>query len=213
MMAEFLGKVTGVCKGKGGCMHIAEFAAGILGANGIVGGGIPIAVGAALGTALQNIDRIVVCFFGDGASNEGTFHEALNLASVWKLPVLFACINNQYGMSMHVRKSMNIPDIAARASSYGMPGQSIDGNDAVAVFEATREARTGVAGGRPYSRPEHLPHHGPLEERRGAVPLQSGSGVLEEEGPLAAPRRIPKGERDVHRRGNSRKWMHTAYPS
>jgi pyruvate dehydrogenase E1 component alpha subunit len=150
MMAEFLGKATGVCKGKGGCMHIAEVAAGNLGANGIVGGGIPIAVGAALGTMMQKIDRIVVCFFGDGASNEGTFHEALNLASVWKLPVLFVCINNHYGMSMHVRKSMNIEDIAVRASSYGMRGRSVDGNDAMAVYEATREARAAVTTNGPF---------------------------------------------------------------
>jgi TPP-dependent pyruvate/acetoin dehydrogenase alpha subunit len=144
MMAEFLGKATGVCKGKGGCMHIAEIAAGNLGANGIVGGGMPIAVGAALSTVMQKIDRIVVCFFGDGASNEGTFHESLNLASIWKLPVLFVCINNQYGMSMHVSRSMNIEDISVRAASYGMPGRSVDGNDAVAVYTATREARAAV---------------------------------------------------------------------
>jgi len=144
MMAEFLGKATGVCKGKGGCMHIAEVAAGNLGANGIVGGGIPIAVGAALSTVMQKIDRIVVCFFGDGASNEGTFHESLNLASIWRLPVLFVCINNQYGMSMHVHRSMNIEDISMRAASYGMPGRSVDGNDAVAVYAATREARSAV---------------------------------------------------------------------
>jgi acetoin:2,6-dichlorophenolindophenol oxidoreductase subunit alpha len=144
MMAEFLGKATGVCKGKGGCMHIAEVAAGNLGANGIVGGGIPIAVGAALSTVMQKIDRIVVCFFGDGAANEGTFHESLNLASIWKLPVLFVCINNQYGMSMHVRRSMNIEDISVRAASYGMPGNSVDGNDALAVYAAAREARNAV---------------------------------------------------------------------
>ncbi len=150
MMAEFLGKATGVCKGKGGCMHIAEIGAGNLGANGIVGGGIPIAVGAALSTAMQKIDRVVVCFFGDGASNEGTFHEALNLASIWKLPVLFACVNNHYGMSMEVRKSMNVEDISVRAASYGMPGRSVDGNDAVAVHEAARESRTAVREGGPF---------------------------------------------------------------
>jgi len=149
MMAEFLGKATGVCKGKGGCMHIADVAAGNLGANGIVGGGLPIAVGAALSTAMQGIERLVVCFFGDGASNEGTFHEALNLASVWKLPVLFVCVNNQYGMSMNVRRSMAVEDIAVRATAYGMPGRSVDGNDAVAVYQATREARAAVLRGGP----------------------------------------------------------------
>jgi TPP-dependent pyruvate/acetoin dehydrogenase alpha subunit len=141
MMAEFLGKGNGVCKGKGGCMHIADISAGNLGANGIVGGGIPIAVGAALSTSMQEIDRVVVCFFGDGASNQGTFHESLNLASIWKLPIVFACVNNCYGMSMHVKDHMSISDISLRASSYGIPGRSVDGNDIVAVFEATREAR------------------------------------------------------------------------
>ena len=141
MMAEFLGKSTGVCKGKGGCMHIADVSAGNLGANGIVGGGIPIAVGAALSTKMQSIDRIVVCFFGDGASNQGTFHESLNLASIWKLPIVFACVNNCYGMSMHVSLHMAIPDIAIRASSYGIPGVSVDGNDIFAVYEQTRAAR------------------------------------------------------------------------
>lgn len=141
MMAEFLGKATGVCKGKGGCMHIADISAGNLGANGIVGGGIPIAVGAALSTAMQKIDRVVVCFFGDGASNQGTFHEALNLASIWKLPIVFACVNNCYGMSMRVNASMNIEDISVRASSYGIPGRSVDGNDVLAVHDAARAAR------------------------------------------------------------------------
>ena len=131
-------------------MHIAEVAAGNLGANGIVGGGIPIAVGAALSTHMQKIDRVVVCFFGDGASNQGTFHESLNLASVWKLPVLFVCINNQYGMSMHVSRSMNIKDISTRAASYGMPGRSVDGNDAAAVYEAARDARAAVRDDGPF---------------------------------------------------------------
>jgi pyruvate dehydrogenase E1 component alpha subunit len=144
MMAEFLGKATGVCRGKGGCMHIAELAVGNLGANGIVAGGIPIAVGSALSARMQGIDRVVVDFFGDGAANEGSFHEALNLAAIWKLPILFVCVNNQYGMSMHVSKHMAIPDIALRASSYGMPGRSVDGNDIFQVYEAAREARQHV---------------------------------------------------------------------
>jgi pyruvate dehydrogenase E1 component alpha subunit len=141
MMAEFLGKATGVCKGKGGCMHIADVSAGNLGANGIVGGGIPIAVGAALSTAMQKIDRIVVCFFGDGAANQGCFHESVNLASIWNLPIVFACVNNFYGMSMDVKHSMNIPDISIRAASYGIPGVSADGNDVRAVYEEMRKAR------------------------------------------------------------------------
>jgi TPP-dependent pyruvate/acetoin dehydrogenase alpha subunit len=144
MMAEFLGKANGYCKGRGGCMHIADFSVGSLGANGIVGGGIPIAVGAGLSTKMKKIDRIVVSFFGDGAANEGSFHESLNLASVWKLPVLFVCVNNYYGMSMHVHKSMNIQDIAIRASSYGIPGRAIDGNDVLEVYHSALEAREHV---------------------------------------------------------------------
>lgn len=141
MMAEFLGKETGVCRGKGGCMHIADVSAGNLGANGIVGGGIPIAVGAALSVAMRKEDSVVICFFGDGAANQGTFHESLNLASIWKLPIVFACVNNRYGMSMPVEKHMNIADIAIRASSYGIPGKSVDGNDIFEVYRATKDAR------------------------------------------------------------------------
>ena len=125
-------------------MHLRFAEAGFLGSNPIVGGGIPLAAGAAFAEKLRHTGDIVVCFFGDGASNEGTFHESLNLASIWKLPVLFVCINNQYGMSMHVRRSMNIEDISVRAASYGMPGRSVDGNDAEVVYTATRDARTTV---------------------------------------------------------------------
>lgn len=141
MMAEFLGKATGFCKGKGGCMHIADLSVGNLGANGIVGAQLPIAAGAALSTKMQKIDRVVICFFGDGASNEGTFHEALNLASIWKLPVVFLCVNNEYGMSMHVSQHVNVPDLSVRAAAYGIPGWSVDGNDVVAVWRETLKAR------------------------------------------------------------------------
>ena len=141
MMAELLGKATGYCKGKGGSMHIADLERGNLGANGVVGGGQPIAVGAGITTQMKKLDRIVVCFFGDGSTNEGSFHESLNLASVWKLPILFVCENNQYGMSTSIRYSMNISDISIRAASYGIPGKKIDGNDAVLVYEETRKAR------------------------------------------------------------------------
>ncbi len=140
MMAELLGKEVGYCKGKGGSMHIADLEQGNLGANGVVGGGIPLAVGAGITTKMKKIDRIVVCFFGDGATNQGTFHESLNLASIWKLPVLFVCEDNKYGMSMSRYLSMNVEDIAVRASSYGIPGKTIDGNDAAAVYEETRSA-------------------------------------------------------------------------
>ncbi len=141
MMAEFLGKETGYCKGRGGCMHIADFGSGSLGANGIVGGGIPIAVGAALGQKYRGDAAITVCFFGDGATNEGAFHEAVNLASVWKLPILFVCVNNYYAMSTPLSAHMNLEDIAERAKAYGIRGLSMDGNDVVAVYEATLEAK------------------------------------------------------------------------
>lgn len=141
MMAELLGKADGYCKGKGGSMHIADMDGGNIGANGVVGGGIPLAVGAGITTQMKKIDRIVVGFFGDGATNEGSFHESLNMAAIWKLPVLFVCEDNKYGMSMSRYRSMNIEDIAVRASSYGIPGKTIDGNDAVAVYEETKKAR------------------------------------------------------------------------
>ncbi len=139
MMAELLGKQDGYCKGKGGSMHIADLTRGNLGANGIVGGGIPIAVGAGITTKMKKLDRAVVCFFGDGALNEGSFHESVNLASIWDLPVLFVCEDNQYGMSMSRRKSINLEDLAERAKAYGIPGKSVDGNDVFAVYDAAAE--------------------------------------------------------------------------
>ena len=141
MMAEFLGKETGYCKGKGGCMHIADFSVGSLGANGVVGGGIPVAVGAALSQQYFKRPNITVSFFGDGAANQGGFHESLNLASVWKLPILFVCTNNYYGMSTHLSRAMNIEDISIRASSYGMKGIALDGNDVLLIYEETKKAR------------------------------------------------------------------------
>jgi len=141
MMAELLGKSTGYCKGKGGCMHIADFSVGSLGANGIVGGGIPIATGAALKQQYNNEKNVTVCFFGDGAANEGSFHESLNLASVWDLPLIFVCTNNLYGMSTHINKSMNIEDISLRATGYGIKSISLDGNDVVKIYEETLKAK------------------------------------------------------------------------
>jgi len=141
MMAELLAKETGYCRGRGGSMHIADVSTGNLGANGIVGGGIPIAAGAALGLQLQGKkDAVVVSFFGDGASNEGAFHEGLNLAAVWDLPVVFVCENNKYGMSMSTELSTRIANLAERAAGYGMAGVSVDGNDVQAVYEAATEA-------------------------------------------------------------------------
>jgi acetoin:2,6-dichlorophenolindophenol oxidoreductase subunit alpha len=140
MMAEIYGKKTGYCKGKGGSMHIADFSIGMLGANGIVCAGLPIAVGAALAAQLEGGDRVAVVFFGDGASNEGEFHESLNLASIWKLPIIFACENNQYGANTPTSAVMRVPNIAERACAYAIPGKVVDGNDVIEVYEAAEEA-------------------------------------------------------------------------
>lgn len=140
MMAEIFGKVTGYCRGKGGSMHIADVESGNLGSNGIVGGGIPIAVGSALTAQLQGKDNVTVCFFGDGATNEGSFHEALNLASIWNLPVVFVCENNQYGMSSNISNMVNIDKLSKRSVSYGIPGVTIDGNNILDVITTTEEA-------------------------------------------------------------------------
>ena len=147
MFAEFFGKETGYCKGRGGSMHIADVEQGNLGANGIVAGGIPIAVGAALTAKRLNSGKVVLCFFGDGANNEGAFHESLNMAAVWKLPVIFVCENNQYGMSTSIERSTAVARIAERAAAYSMPGLTVDGNDFNAITEAVdaavRRARAG----------------------------------------------------------------------
>ena len=140
VMAEMFAKSTGCCRGMGGSMHIADFSIGMLGANGIVAGGIPLAVGAAWSAQYQRNGRVAVTFFGDGAANEGVFHESLNLAAVWRLPVLFVCENNQYGFSTHYRRVTAVEDIAARAAAYAMPGQVVDGMDAEAVYEAAGQA-------------------------------------------------------------------------
>ncbi len=147
MFAEFFGKDTGYCRGRGGSMHIADVAGGNLGANGIVGGGIPIAVGAALALKQMRKPNVVVCFFGDGANNEGAFHEGLNMAAIWKLPVVFVCENNQYGMSTSIERSTAVKRVATRAAAYGMPGVTVDGNIfadvAEAAFDAIERARDG----------------------------------------------------------------------
>ena len=147
MFAEFFGKETGYCRGRGGSMHIANVEKGNLGANGIVGGGIPIAVGAALAAKHLGTNAITVCFFGDGANNEGAFHEALNIASVWKLPVVFVCENNKYGMSTSTERSTAVKQIATRALAYDMPGDTVDGNDFSAVAEAVDRAVCWARGG------------------------------------------------------------------
>lgn len=140
MMAELYGKATGYCKGKGGSMHIADVSSGNLGANGIVGGGIPIAVGAALTAKMKKTNDISVCFFGDGATNEGSFHESLNLAAIWDVPVVFICENNEYGMSSPIDKMVKIEELSKRADAYGFRGVTIDGNNLEKVREEAKKA-------------------------------------------------------------------------
>lgn len=140
LMAELLGKETGYCKGKGGTQHHCCIEKGFLGANGITGGGIPIATGAALSAKLRNTGQVVLSFFGDGATNQGSFHESLNFGAIWKLPIVYICENNLYGMSESIFKTTNVKDLAERASSYGMPSMIVDGNDILAVKEAVQTA-------------------------------------------------------------------------
>ena len=139
-MAEILGKKTGYCKGKGGSMHIADFSVGMLGATAVVGAGIPIAAGAGLSIKLRETDQVVACFFGEGASNQGTFHEGINMASIWALPVLFVCENNLYAMGTRQSRVMAIENVADRAVAYGIPGRVVDGNDVLAVYEVAHKA-------------------------------------------------------------------------
>ena len=140
MMAELYGKATGYNKGKGGSMHIAWPKLGILGANGIVSGGIPIATGAAFSAKYRKSGQVAVCFFGDGATSEGTFHESINIGSAFNLPVVYVCENNLYGVGTRQRDVRNIDDIADRGAAYGIPGLVVDGNDVIAVYEAVTEA-------------------------------------------------------------------------
>lgn len=140
MMAELLAKQTGYCRGRGGSMHIADTQTRNLGANGIVAGGIPIATGAALAQKMRGETNVVVSFFGDGATNEGAFHEALNLAAIWDLPVVFVCENNKYGMSNSTELSMRVEKISDRALAYGMAGETVDGNDVDEVYQAAVKA-------------------------------------------------------------------------
>jgi TPP-dependent pyruvate/acetoin dehydrogenase alpha subunit len=140
MMAELYGRETGYCRGKGGSMHIADFGIGMLGANGIVAGGLPIILGAGLAAQLDGKGRVAVCFFGDGASNAGPFHESLNIASKWKLPILYVCENNLHAAQTPATQTLALPDVAARAQGYGIPGVIVDGNDIFAVHEAASTA-------------------------------------------------------------------------
>lgn len=140
LMAELLGRKTGVNQGKGGSMHLADFSVGSLGETSIVGSGLPVATGAALGAKMQGSGRVSLCFFGDGASNEGTFHESLNLASIWKLPVIFLCENNGYAITTKASDTLAVKDVAERAAGYAMPGHVVDGQDALAVYNVVKKA-------------------------------------------------------------------------
>ena len=141
MMAELFGKRTGYSGGRGGSQLMADYKLGFLGANGITGGSIPVATGVALSLQLRGKGSIALCFFGDGAANQGAFHEALNLAGIWRLPIVYVCENNQYAMSMPVARAMAVPNVADRAASYGFPGVVVDGNDVEAVRDAVADAR------------------------------------------------------------------------
>jgi pyruvate dehydrogenase E1 component alpha subunit len=140
MMAEFLGKEPGYCRGRGGSMHIADIPGGNLGATGVVGSGIPTSVGIALALKMRHSDQVLLSYFGDGAANLGEFHESLNMAAIWKLPVVFICENNQYGMSGPAAKMTSVTPISVRAVAYGMPGETVDGNDVLAVYRAIGKA-------------------------------------------------------------------------
>lgn len=148
MIAEIFGKATGYCKGKGGSMHIADFSIGMLGANGIVGGGYTLAVGAGLATKLSGEDKVSVVFFGDGASNRGTFHEALNMAAIWQLPVLFVCEMNQWASTTPYRTTTSVENIADRCQGYSIPGYVVDGNDVLAVYEAAKDIVADIRAGK-----------------------------------------------------------------
>ncbi|HIV73493.1 MAG TPA: pyruvate dehydrogenase (acetyl-transferring) E1 component subunit alpha [Candidatus Pseudogracilibacillus intestinigallinarum] len=200
MMAELLGKETGYCKGKGGSMHIADLNVGNLGANGIVAAGLPLGTGAALASQMKKENYVVVCFFGDGSTNEGAFHEALNLASVWNLPMVFFCENNLYGMSGSIKEMVNVDHIADRAAAYGIPGHTIDGNDVLGVAEVTAEAVKRAKNGegptlieaetyrwRGHSRSDARKYRSRDEEkdwRKNRDPIASFKGRLIEEGVL-----------------------------
>lgn len=140
MMAELFGKKTGYCGGKGGSMHVTDVSLGILGSNGIVGAGIPIATGSGLASKIRGTKEVTVAFFGDSASNQGTFHESINMAAAWKLPVIYLCENNNYGVSVNIHTVTNTDTIAERAKAYNIPGVTVDGNDPLAVYEAVSEA-------------------------------------------------------------------------
>jgi len=175
MMAELFGRVDGYCKGKGGSMHIADFAVGMLGANGIAGGGLPIACGAALAAQLEGRGAVTVCFFGDGAVAEGEFHESMNIAGLWKLPIVFVCENNQYAANNAVDVQHPRPDIAAHAGAYDMPGVIVDGNDVLEVRATTADAVARARRGEGPSLLECKTYRWHFHAMRAAVPPETRS--------------------------------------
>jgi pyruvate dehydrogenase E1 component alpha subunit len=199
LMAEMFGKAAGCCLGRGGSMHIFDKATNFYGGNAIVGGGLPVAVGLALGDAMQRRSRVTACFFGEGAMAEGEFHESMNLAALWKLPVLFACENNLYAMGTALRRSEAQTNLAIKAASYGMPAWTVDGMDVIAVEEAARKAAVSIrAGGGPvfleiqtyrfrahsmYD-PELYRTHAEVDEWRQRDPIVTLTGELTSEGAL-----------------------------
>ena len=196
MMAELFGKKTGYCKGKGGSMHIADLDLGILGANGIVGGGIPIAVGAAYSAYLRGTSQVTVAFFGDGASNKGVFHESLNMSSAWSLPVIFICENNQFGVSTHISRITNEENLSKRAVGYGIPGVRVNGNDVIAVQEAAKKAIDRARNGEGPSLivADTWRHHGHFEGENVSYCSQEERNTWKEKCPLLSFAKLIKKE-------------------
>lgn len=206
-LAELMGKATGYCKGRSGSMHIADFSKGNLGANAIVGGGIPIATGGGLAIKMQNRKNVSVAFFGDGASNQGTFHESINLAAVWKLPVIYVCENNQFGMTVPTWQSTSVENIADRAAGYGIPGEVVDGNDVCAVYEAFARAKERALKGEGPTLLECKTYRWawPLDRRPGALPHSGGGRGMEgEAGPHQAVPRLSHPAQAGHPAGAGR---------
>ena len=213
MMAELFARSNGYCHGKGGSMHIADFSVGMLGANGIVGAGMPIATGAGLAAQLERSDGVAVAFFGDGASNEGAFHGSLNLASIWKLPVIFVCENNRWAVGVPASYALSVEDVSVRAMSYNVPGVTVDGTDVLAVNEAmaqaVQRAREGLGpsliecktyrwrghaeqeGDPPDPRPQNEQDLGPAND-----PIDKFSNRLKEQG-LASDSELAQMDQDV----------------
>ena len=203
LMAELYGRTNGCCGGKGGAMHIADFQRGMLGANGIVGGGLPIAAGAALASQLAGDGSVAVAFFGDGASNEGTFHSTLNLASIWKLPMVFVCENNGWAIAVPASYALSVEDVSVRAVSYDIPGFTVDGSDVLAVYEAASHAVARARGGEGPTLIECKTRRFPLGDSVSSEPPSlddGGSGYADPIPAFAATLGLgPEQLREVHR--------------